>query len=370
MRPAASGVQAEPAGSKQVSQKPQRHWLAIMLVTVLTCITGGSIAQADGYVIAEPTPSSSIMPDQKAVLIFHDGHEDLVISIGLELRSAQQLSDMAWIIPVPSLPKVQVTDQALFDELDRLSAPEITYKSERRGGFGLGAGAKAPPPSVEVLKRKKVGVYDMAVLAGREGGALLDWLHIEGFALPDGLLPALDAYIADGWTFVAMRIAPDVDQGEVFSAEPVWISFDSGQMVYPMRLTGVRDEPLALRLYILADHRYELGGFAVEFADRLQVDAPDPKMNPILNREFYFTKLFDQDVTPAEMAVDFYPLQAPTDEPYRERVVQTYVSGGPGFGAGEVLFLCAACWLGLILVLILIVIAIWLLRRRQRPARS
>jgi hypothetical protein len=336
-----------------------------MLVMVLTWIVGSVTARADGYVVAEPTPSSSIMPDQKAVLIFHDGHEDLVISIGLELRSAQQLSDMAWIIPVPSLPKVQVTDHPLFDELDRLSTPEIVYTSEQRGGFRLGTGAEAPPQPVEVLERKQVGVYDVAVLAGREGGALLDWLNIEGFTVPDGLLPAVDAYIAEGWTFVAMRIAPNLEQDEVFSAEPVWISFDTGQMVYPMRLTGVRDEPLALRLYILADHRYQLGGFTVEFAGTVQVDAPDPKMKRVLNREFYFTKLFDQNVTPAEMAVDLYPLQAPTDEPYREQVVQTYVSTGPGLGVEELLFLCGACWLGLALVLILVAIAIWLLRRRK-----
>jgi hypothetical protein len=348
-----------------MEHKPRNHWTAILLMAVLALLTAGPIVEADGYVISDPNPSSSIMADQKAVLIYRDGREDLVISIDLDLRSVSELPNMAWIIPVPSLPEVQVTDRALFDELDRISAPEIVYRSEHRGGFGLGAGAPASAPAVEVLERKEVGVYDVAVLAGREGGALLDWLHTEGFRVPDALLPALDAYIAEGWTFVAMRIAPDLDQNEVFSAEPVWLSFDAGQMVYPMRLTGIRAEPLALRLYILADHRYELDGFTLEFAGRVQVEAPDARLASALNREFYFTKLFDKTVTPAEMANDFYPAQAPDDEPYQEQVVRTYVSSGPGAGLGVVTILCGGCWLGLAILLIVVVIIILLLRRRK-----
>jgi hypothetical protein len=351
-----------------MKQSGRRWWIVAAAVTWML-VFGVSVARADGYVISEPVPSSSIMADQRAIIVYRDGHEDLVISIGLDLRSEQELPDMAWIIPVPSPPEVQVTSAALFDELDRLSAPEVVYRTERRGGFRWGLGAEAPPPEVQVLERKQVGVYDVAVIAGREGGALLDWLHAEGFTLPDALQPALDAYIAEDWIFTAMRIAPDADRNEIFSAQPVWLSFDAERMVYPMRLTGVRDSPLALRLYVLADHRYELAGFTTEFAGDVQVDAPDPAMASLLNRSFYFTRLFDQAVTPAEMAVDFYPHQAPSDEPYQEQVVQTYVSYGWGIGAGELAFLCGGCWLALAVLLAVLLVAIRFSRRRKgRPA--
>jgi hypothetical protein len=342
-----------------------QRWLMVATALTLVLTLGASVAYADGYVIFEPTSSSSIMADQKAVLIYRDGHEDLIISINLDLRSVQELPDMAWIIPVPSAPDVQVTSHALFDELNQLSAPEIIYKTERRGGFHWGLSAAAPPPPVEVLERKQVGVYDVAVIAGREGSALLDWLHAEGFTVPNALQPALDAYIAEGWVFAAMRIAPDADKNEVFSAEPLWLSFDFERMVYPMRLTGVRDTPLALRLYILADHRYELDGFTVEFADNVQIDASDPAMTSVLNRSYFFTKLFNQAVTPAEMSVDFYPHQALADESYREQVTQTYVTYGSGLGLSELGCLCGGCWLGLATLLAIVVIIVRLLRRRK-----
>lgn len=336
-----------------------------MLAGLLWTATAGPV-QADGYVIPEPMPSSAIVADQQAVLVYRDGHEDLVISIGLDLRSVAELPEMAWIIPVPSLPEVKTTDYALFAQLEALSAPEIVYRSEQRDGFGLGSGAESAPPPVQVLERKRVGVYDVAVLAGRQGSALLDWLHTEGFGVPEALMPALDSYIAEGWTFVALRIAPDADRNELFSAEPVWLSFDAERMVYPMRLTGVRDEPLALRLYVLADHRYELDGFTVEFADKIEIEAPDPAMAAVFDRPYFLTKLFDKSLTPADMSVDFYPHQAPSDEPYREQVVHVVVSSGPSIGRMEVLVLCGGCWLALAVLAAVVVAVIWLLRRRKR----
>jgi hypothetical protein len=340
-------------------------------VTALLLAVTGSAALADGYVITMDTTSSSIMADQKAVIVYREGREDLVISIGLDLQPGQDRQEMAWIIPVPSQPGVQVTGKELFVELDRITAPEIVYKTEHRDGLSWGLSAEAIPQAVEVLERKQVGVYDVAVLAGQEAGALLDWLHAEGFSLPGALKAPLDAYIDEGWTFVAMRIAPDAGQGAVQDAQPVWLSFDADEMVYPMRLTGAQGKPLALRLYILADHRYELDGFTVEFAGWSQVEAHDPLMAPVLDQGFFITKLFNQSVTPADMQVDFYPYQAPVDEPYREQIIETYVStgmGGMGAGMLELLCPCGLCWLGLAFLLVMIVAAIVLLRRRRQPS--
>jgi hypothetical protein len=343
--------------------KKQTLWIVVVLLIVL--LAKSTTARADGYLITEDTTTSSIMADQKAVLIHRAGHEDLIISVGLDLQSSNP-QEMAWIIPVPSRPEVQITEHELFDVLDEISAPEIIYKSQRSGGWAFGGqGAAAPPPLVEVLERKQVGIYDVAVLAGQEAGSLLDWLHEEGFHVSDVLQPPLDAYIAEGWTFVAMRLAPDAGQGEVQDAQPVWLSFDTERLVYPMRLTAAHGKSLALRLYILADHRYELDGFAVEFAGLAQVNATDPALATVLDREFFFSKLFNQAVTPAEMATDFYPFQAPSDEPYREQIVHTHVVTGPGFGLGEIFCICGLCWLGLLGLLAAIVVAIVLLRRRK-----
>jgi hypothetical protein len=351
-----------------LSRKRSDVWfVATLLAAAVLFTVSASEARADGYVISQPASSSSVMPGQRAVLIYRDGHEDLVISIDLDVRSAPQVPDMAWVIPVPALPEIHVTNGALFDELDRLSAPEIIYQPEGQGARSSGTSAPAPTPSVEVLERNQVGIYDVAVLASQEGNALRDWLRTEGFGIPGAVQPVLDAYLAEQWVFVAMRIAPDADQSEISSSPPIWLSFDAAQMVYPMRLTGVRTTSLALRLYVLWDHRASLDGFTTEFAGDVQVDAPDGAMASTLYRSFYLTKLFDREVTPAEMATDFYPSQAPTDESYRERFVETTVTSRPAPMRVSPAILFGLGGSGLAGLLILIVVSIWLLRRRKRP---
>jgi hypothetical protein len=343
------------------------HKVATLLALVVLLATTPAAALADGYLIPEETGTSSLMADQQAIILHRPGQEDLIISVGLRLEAGQNPPEMAWLIPVPSQPQVQTADRALFDELDRLSAPEIVYHTERRGGglfpgFGDAAG---PPLAVEVLERKQVGVYDVAVLAAGEGGGLLAWLQDEGFSLPGVLEPAVAAYAAEGWTFVAMRLSPDVTPGEAIEAQPIWLSFQSEQIVYPMRLTAAHGQPLALRLYILADHRYRLDDFNVEFAGPVEVAAPSPAMTPLLAGEFYLTKLFNPAVSPAAMAEDFYPRPASRDDPYREQIVYTHVTAG-SYGSGELLFLCGGCWLLQAILLMAILVVIALLRRRGR----
>jgi len=349
--------------------KNMRHAFAASLALVIIAAFGPVAVLADGYLIPEETGTSSYMADQQAIIFHRAGQEDMIISVGLDLEAGRNPPEMAWLIPVPSQPQVQTADRALFDELNRLSAPEIIYHTERGGGRGPvlpGLEGGAPPPlAVEVLERKQVGVYDVAVLAAGEEGKLLAWLQDEGFSLPDTLQPAVAAYAAEGWLFVAMRLSPDVTPGEQAEAQPIWLSFQSEQMVYPMRLTAAYGRPLALRLYVLADHRYRLDDFNVEFAGQVEVSAPDPALEPLLAGEWYLTKLFNPAVSPAAMAQDFYPRRASRDDPYREQIVYTHVTAR-SHGPGEWVFLCGGCWLLQAILLMITLVAIALLRRRQR----
>ncbi len=49
-------------------------------------------------------------PEQKAVVYFHNGSQQLIISPSFDGAPAE----FAWIIPVPSRPNVQILDGALF----------------------------------------------------------------------------------------------------------------------------------------------------------------------------------------------------------------------------------------------------------------
>ncbi|MBN1657107.1 MAG: DUF2330 domain-containing protein [Anaerolineae bacterium] len=337
----------------------------ICCLALLLLFTGATPAHADGYIIPIEEPSSSVMADQKAVLVHRDGREELILSAGIVPGEAQ---DLAWIIPVPAVPEVQVAGEAVFEALDRISAPEIVYRAERRGGLPLpfgGLGAAAPPPAVEVIERRQVDVYDVAVLAAGDAAGLLAWLDAEGFVVPATLAPALDAYAAEGWSFVALRLAPGTHPGALTDARPVWLSFEAPEPVYPMRLTAAVDRPLSVRLYLLAEHRHELPGFEVEFAGWMD-GGTEEALASLVDRQLFFTKLFDASVPPEEMDADFYPTQAGADDEFRQQQVYTYVSTGSSIGLAELSCLCGVCGGGLLFFAVLVVAAAWLVRHRQR----
>jgi hypothetical protein len=59
---------------------------------------------------------------------------------------------------------------------------------------------------VEVIERKTVGIYDVAVLSAEDPEALTNWLNQNGYFFPTEGKAILDYYINKEWYFVAMKI--------------------------------------------------------------------------------------------------------------------------------------------------------------------
>src|SRR5579859_3975564 len=59
-------------------------------------------------------------PDQKALIYFHNGQEQLVISPSFD----GAVGEFAWVVPVPARPQVKILNGAPFHELARLVEPE------------------------------------------------------------------------------------------------------------------------------------------------------------------------------------------------------------------------------------------------------
>jgi hypothetical protein len=341
--------------------------LFLIPILALVAAWATATARADGVIITESVDPSSVMSDQKAVVAHRDGREELIISVGLALQPEQHREEWAWIIPVPAQPEVKATQPGIFAELDLISMPEIVWQAADEVEVE-GALSQEVDKAVEVLERAQVGVLDVAVLSGDQAATLLDWLEAEGFGVPRSLAAPIDAYMAEGWTFVAMRISPYASDYEIQDAQPVWLSFNTPEMVYPMRLTGVYGNPLGLRLYILADHRTELDGFEVEFAGPAQLAPFDRDLAAALEGDWFFTKLYNPAVQPSEMAVDFYPRQAVTDEAFRQVEVRTYYDIDDDETGGELLlglWPCGLCWVLLAFLLVLLLGVIYWLRRRE-----
>jgi len=192
-------------------------------------------------------------PDQKALIFFDRGREQLIISPNY----AGQSSDFAWVVPVPARPKVEILKGAPFHELARLVEPPPMRKST----MAMGGRFAPPAASVTVIERKTVGDYDVSVLSATDSRALMNWLAENHYHLPPKAEAPMKAYVRDGWTFVASKIRlNDHASGlKTGTLTPLKLTFDTQHPMYPMRLTAASAQPFTLLLYIAEPNRPGLG---------------------------------------------------------------------------------------------------------------
>jgi len=183
-------------------------------------------------------------PEQKAVVFFSAGTEQLIISPSYE----GDATNFAWVVPVPARPKVEILKGAIFHELARLVMPKPP--ADRLSKSRLLSPQAA---GVKVLERKTVGAYDVSVLAASDGNALMNWLKSNGYHLPDKAVEPIKGYVKDRWTFVACRIkVPGSAKGlKTGTLAPLRLTFKTPRPVYPVRLSAANPKPFIVEVYLV-----------------------------------------------------------------------------------------------------------------------
>src|SRR5262245_40998611 len=122
-------------------------WLAVLLASYLT-----REASADGMFVWRGEARDIHEPEQKALLIYDDGLEDLV----LEVRFDGAPVTFGWLIPLPSPPRMRTDDPHLFVELSMRTKSAYAPRSERT--LRVTMGTSAPSPEVNVLQQATIGI--------------------------------------------------------------------------------------------------------------------------------------------------------------------------------------------------------------------
>lgn len=181
--------------------------------------------------------------------------EHLILSVSWQ----GDAEDFAWVVPVPNIPEITVTNPQLFWELSAFTAIKTPGNG---GGVSCYGGAGGPPGGgVDVIEEEVVGPYATAIISATNATALTDWLNANGYTFPEDGEEIISEYIEKEWYFVATRInAVDNDTGYALAAgaiEPMVLSFASDQIVYPLRISSLSatsaTSPEVL-LYVLTDH--------------------------------------------------------------------------------------------------------------------
>jgi len=207
-------------------------------------------------------------PEQKAVIFYHRGREELILSVRYEGAA----EEFAWLVPLPEPPGIEEADFAVFELMSRLAPSKRPHYGMSRNAGTLGM----EEDNVEVIERRTVGAFDITVLRSSDASILREWLEERGFEYDRDVEEVLREYIDKGWCFVAMRIAPSREGEEVEALlshgtiDPLRFSFATPRPVYPLRISSLNPGSSEVLIYVLGDTVYGHPRMNLEFAEAWQ----------------------------------------------------------------------------------------------------
>ena len=278
--------------------------------------------------IPPPMPGAvDFAVNQQAEQIIFEVEPDGHIVAHVLIRYAGDPKQFAWIVPVPSLPELELSHAEAFGFIDQQTRPTVSVTepsicpaplyvckqhpmpvcgdrvpAPMSPGFAAGsptnasqAGSSAPAPTappVTVLARQQVGSYDTVVFDAGDAQAAVDWLQSEGFIVNDTMSPYMEPYVAQDMLFVAAKLVPGAGADEI---RPLRMRYEGTQPMIPLQLTAVATEPnLTVTAYIYAPTPYA----PVDQTLLLPGDLPRDAVASVGTRNNYpmlLSRLIDED---------------------------------------------------------------------------
>jgi uncharacterized protein DUF2330 len=221
-----------------------------------------------------PSQSTSDITDERMLLAVSTQQSTLYDQI----TYSGSPSSFAWVLPIHGTVDIGLSADVLFDSMDTLTqtqviAPPVNCPSPSGCGGGVGCGSSSSAgvasfsaaggansaPPVTVTKQENVGPYDTVQLHATDASALNNWLSQNGFDIPTSVTPVIDAYVTEGFDFLAMKLLPN--QG-VQSMRPVRVTTPGAGLSLPLRMASIgTGVTVGITIWIVSDGRYEPQNF-------------------------------------------------------------------------------------------------------------
>lgn len=377
--------------------------------SALVCLVLPALVLADGKIFLTPIAvSQATIPDQQALISYADGTETLVI----ETRFSGQGDRFAWVVPLPSVPKVSAVTKGLFPTLQSLFRPTVLHREEllavpcsilfllvvlvlcyprlwaivivliiaatvllpslaRSGSLGV----FVSPTGVTVHERKIIGDYEVATISSEQPNALVEWLTSNGFSVDESSGAIIGQYVDKGWCFCAVKLQRPEQEG-VSAPHPLAFRFHTERAVYPLRLTGTHPGETSIDLYVFGPGRAmpDFPGFTTlqcrkterlpssstidewSKADKGSVALINPQLMGLVGGEPIATRL-SATISSADMSRDVYIDWQPFEELQQVLYTSTYVRRTVADWAGALLSVAV------IVLLLLVRFAGWKVRK-------
>jgi hypothetical protein len=186
-----------------------------------------------------------------------------------QITYAGNPSSFAWVLPIKGQVEVGLSSDALFETLEgrtqvTIQSPQISCPPPGcfQGGSGGGGGNGGGGPGgggVTVIAQEVVGPYETVQLSSADSQALKKWLTDNNYAIPADISGIIDAYVAEGFDFLALKLVP----GEgIDSMRPVRITSPGASPGLPLRMVAAGTGAVtSVSLWVIGEGRYEPTNF-------------------------------------------------------------------------------------------------------------
>lgn len=216
--------------------------LSIPLASVQAC--GGLFCQ-------------NVPVDQQAERIIFTINNDDTITAYVQIAYTGSAPDFSWVVPVPSVPDIDVAEIESFDELSLLTAP--VFIPPMMPGcapvpmMAAGNAVMEDDGAVEVLASGAAGPYLYDVITSPDPQAMISWLRDNDYRIEPEMEPLIAVYNEEGMVFLAMKLQPDEGAEDI---QPVVMTYESTQPMIPLRLTAVAANPnMTVLTWIFAEEQ-------------------------------------------------------------------------------------------------------------------
>lgn len=254
----------------------------LIVAALAAAVAHATDARACGC-FAMPNAASPVVQAGERILFAHEG--DQVIAY-IQIKYQGAADQFGWLVPLPSVPTLEVGTDELFSALDTTTLPQyqLTRTSQfcgggsvtdtsSNGGGGCGAddfttagasdmgvaargdfGARpADMGSDIVAAQASIGPYDYAVLKADDETAMLQWLTDNRYFVPTGTMDAAKPYIHPGGYFLALKLRGGQSTGDI---APIVLRYTSDLPMIPITLTSVGAVPnMGILVWVLGEAR-------------------------------------------------------------------------------------------------------------------
>ena len=251
--------------------------LGVAAAVSAVSFAGQRQASACGGCFHPPTQTVTDITDERMLLSVSATQSTLYDQI----EYSGTPSSFAWVLPIHGTVTVGLSADVLFGSIDTLTATQINpppqncpapnCASRAPVAFAGGGASKsdADAGTVMVLSQANVGPYSTVQLHSTDSSALDSWLVTNGFNIPAAVQPILDAYVKEGFDFLAMKLLPN--QG-VQAMRPVRVTMAGASVSLPLRMASVGTGAITgITIWVVADGRYEPQNFPFFHIDDSQL---------------------------------------------------------------------------------------------------